>query len=133
MLYTTINNVKDEYELSLELKKYCNINDLIVLQFSASWCAPCKTIKSIIDKDSTLLELSKKYKTGIHFFYIDIEANEILINNVKEFNINSVPTFNFCKFVKGSNGSSWEFIICENVVRGSNFNELKNTISELLM
>jgi len=130
MLYTNISNVKDEYELSKELKKYCGSEELIVLQFSASWCAPCKTIKNIIDKDTSLLEIAKKYNTQIHFFYIDIETNQNLISNVKDFTINSVPTFKFCKLLKNNN--TWEFIINDTTVRGSNFNELKTTINELL-
>ena len=131
MLYNYVNDVKDEYELSKELKKYCESNDLIVLQFSASWCSPCKTIKNVIEKDNSLLELAKNYKTQIHFFYIDIETNQQLISNVKDFNINSVPTFKFCKLLKNNN-NSWEFIISDTTVNGSNFNDLKNTIKQLL-
>lgn len=58
--------------------------EVSVLQFSASWCAPCKQLKPIMDK------LSEEYKDKANFYYGDIEDGAI--NTGSASGIRGVPT-----------------------------------------
>ena len=57
--------------------------DVSVVQFSASWCSPCKQLKPIMEK------LSEEYK-GKNFYIADIETDGI--NTASAANIRGVPT-----------------------------------------
>ena len=58
-------------------------SNLIIIDFSASWCMPCQTIKPIFAK------LSKKYENCI-FLKVDVdEADELM----EFFSPTSLPTF----------------------------------------
>lgn len=54
-----------------------------VLKFSASWCAPCKSMQKQIDK------LKDGGKLNIEIVHIDIDEEPI---TTKEYGIRSVPT-----------------------------------------
>ena len=58
--------------------------DVSVVQFSAAWCGPCKSLKPIMDK------LSEEYKDRAKFFYADIEDSAI--NTASGAGIRGVPT-----------------------------------------
>ncbi len=58
----------------------------IVVDFYATWCAPCKKIAP------NLLELSKTYKGQVDFYKVDTEEEERL---ALAFNVRSVPTLMF--------------------------------------
>ena len=45
--------------------------DVSVIQFSAAWCGPCKSLKPIMDK------LAVEYKDKAGFYYADIEDGGI--------------------------------------------------------
>ena len=58
--------------------------DVSVIQFSAAWCVPCKSLKPIMDK------LSDEYKDKANFYYADIEDGGI--NTGSAMGIRGVPT-----------------------------------------
>ena len=58
--------------------------DISIIQFSASWCQPCRVMKPILDK------LSDEYKDKANFYYADIEDGGI--NTGSAAGIRGVPT-----------------------------------------
>ena len=58
--------------------------DISVIQFSASWCSPCKALKPVMDK------LSDQYKDRANFYITDIEDSGI--NTGSAAGIRGVPT-----------------------------------------
>ena len=55
-----------------------------VIQFSASWCAPCKVLKPIMQK------LSDEFKEKTNFYYADIDDGAI--NTASSMSVRGVPT-----------------------------------------
>lgn len=62
-------------------------NGVAVLQFSATWCMPCKTI-------SPILESLKPQFTDVEFYKVDSDANKELF---AEYKVTAVPTLIFLK------------------------------------
>ena len=58
--------------------------DVSILQFSASWCQPCKVLRPVMEK------LSEEYKDRANFYYGDIEDGAI--NTGSAAGIRGVPT-----------------------------------------
>ena len=58
--------------------------EVSILQFSASWCGPCKVLKPIMEK------LSDEFKEKANFYYADIENDGI--NTGSAMGIRGVPT-----------------------------------------
>ncbi|KAI8035418.1 thioredoxin-1 [Drosophila gunungcola] len=61
---------------------------LIVLDFYANWCGPCK------DMESTVKSLARKYSTKAVVLKIDVDKFEELTERYK---VRSMPTFVFIK------------------------------------
>ncbi len=55
-----------------------------VIQFSATWCGPCKSLRPIMEN------LSREYKDRAKFFYADIESDAINLGS--SCGIRGVPT-----------------------------------------
>ena len=70
---------KDE-DFENKIKK----ENVSVIQFSASWCAPCRALKPVMDK------LSEEYKERGNFYITDIEDSGI--NTGSSAGIRGVPT-----------------------------------------
>ena len=58
--------------------------DVSVVQFSATWCGPCKNLKPVMDK------LSDEFKSRANFYITDIEDSGI--NTGSAAGIRGVPT-----------------------------------------
>lgn len=78
----------------------------VLVNFSAAWCGPCRSISPIIEK------LTEDYKEKVKIVKLDIE----MMHDVsRDFNIRGVPTFIFFKDGKeierwvGANKSEKEF------------------------
>ena len=112
---TTINSLD---ELFTHLKPYKN--KLCVIQFSTSWCGPCKNIKNEIIKEGGL---ASTYKDNVVFVYIDIEKHQGIAN---ECNISSVPIFKFILV----NNNTIEFPLTD--MTGGNKNKLIENIKNYI-
>jgi thioredoxin 1 len=67
-----------------DFEKKVKNEDVSILQFSASWCGPCKVLKPIMDK------LSDEFKDNAKFYYADID--ERAINSASAAAVRGVPT-----------------------------------------
>ncbi|KAF0976929.1 hypothetical protein FDP41_004224 [Naegleria fowleri] len=93
-----------------ELKdKIKNHNGLVVIDFFAEWCGPCKRIAPKIE------EWSKKYPTVL-FLKVDVDVND---EAASEYAVEAMPTFVFVK-----NGSKIETVV------GANETALVNLIEK---
>lgn len=83
-------------------EKVVNTDDLVVVDFHAVWCGPCKAIAPAIE------ELSTKH-TNVKFYKVDVdEVSDVAAEN----GISAMPTFLFLKAgnkietVRGANPSA---------------------------
>lgn len=59
-------------------------NKLVLVDFNATWCAPCKAMMPVVEKIST------DFKGKAHVATIDVEANKAIFNSMQ---IQSIPGF----------------------------------------
>lgn len=102
------NNVK-YLKTKEELTEHTNSN--FVLDFTASWCGPCKSIAPHFEN----LAKEEAYK-HISFYKVDVNESEELC---KEYKVSAMPTFIFLKNKKQID-----------VVTGANLNKLKEKLQE---
>lgn len=70
-----------------EFKKIINENELVVVDFFATWCGPCKMLSPVIENVEKVLP-------NVKFVKVDIDQyNEL----ASEYRIQSVPTLIFIK------------------------------------
>jgi thioredoxin 1 len=55
----------------------------ILMDFTATWCGPCRMQKPILE------ELEKKYRDKVEFKVVDVDENQKLAS---EYGIHAVPT-----------------------------------------
>ncbi len=75
----------------MTFKEYIQDKPLVLVDFFAEWCGPCKMMTPVIQ--------SLKVKVGdqAHIIKIDVDKNPSVM---KEYNISGVPTFILFKFGK---------------------------------
>lgn len=79
-----VHQVKSKSELEA---KFVEAGDkLVVIDFFATWCGPCKRIAPLLD------EISKKYEDSLMFLKVDVDEVEDLVG---EYSIQVMPTFVF--------------------------------------
>ncbi|XP_023014571.1 thioredoxin 2 [Leptinotarsa decemlineata] len=100
-----IPHVKDKAELDTKLSDAGS--QLVVIDFHATWCGPCKMIAPKLE------ELANQY-TDILILKVDVDECEDI---AMEYNISSMPTFVFIK--------NKEVIT---TFSGANYEKLKQTI-----
>ncbi|XP_028133771.1 thioredoxin-2 [Diabrotica virgifera virgifera] len=102
-----VHHIKDKDDLEAKFKEAGT--NLVVLDFSAAWCGPCKMISPKLD------ELAAEYPNVV-IVKIDVDECEDL---AMEYNIKSMPTFIFLK--NGQEIANFS---------GANYERLKQTIED---
>lgn len=85
-------------------------NKPVVVQFSAEWCGPCKTIKPKVQ------EIAKEY-SNIDFLYVDVDEFGKI---AAKYSVRSVPAFFFIK-----NGETVDNVL------GAKESEIRKKVEEL--
>ncbi len=81
--------IKAGIMLKQELEDMLSQNEVNIIDFSATWCGPCKMMAPIVE------DAADRNKGKYYFYNIDIDSSEDLANDYK---IQFVPTFVVCKF-----------------------------------
>lgn len=83
-----MSNIK---ELTMQdFKEYVSNNDVVVVDFWAPWCGPCRALAPTIDS------LAKKFENKVKFAKLNVdEATQIAV----EYKVASIP--NVCVFKNG--------------------------------
>ena len=94
-------------------EQYANSGQLVIVDFWAQWCGPCRAIAPIID------ELAEEYEGKAIIGKLNVDENSDVCN---EFGIRNIPTLLFIK-----NG-----ILLEKQVGGSTKSALVSKIERFL-
>ncbi len=73
-----------------EFKRVVEGEKLVVVDFYADWCMPCRYLSPVLER------LSKEYDGQVEFYKLDVDANQDI---AFEYGISSIPTVLF--FRKG--------------------------------
>ncbi|MBC3888434.1 thioredoxin [Acetobacterium paludosum] len=65
-----------------------NSKGVILIDFFATWCGPCKALAPVLEEVSVLL------KDKVHIYKVDIDQSQAL---AKEYRVMSVPTMKIFK------------------------------------
>ncbi len=79
----TASYIQDSY-----LNELLTKSGLVVVDYTASWCGPCRIISPYIDK------LTEEYAGRAQVFKIDLDQNK---ENLKKFKIKSIPAVLYFK------------------------------------
>ena len=91
-----------------EFKELVDGEDLTIIDFSASWCMPCRMLAPILEQVANKM-------TNVSFYALDIDENEEI---AKRYRIFSVPTL--LAFKKGE--------VIDNLVGLNSFDEVLNFV-----
>jgi thioredoxin 1 len=81
----TLDEAKDIISKATEEGK------LVVIDFTATWCGPCKMIAPVYEELSDSEEMKK---LGVVFLKVDVDENQ---DTAAEYNVSAMPTFIFIK------------------------------------
>lgn len=90
-----------------------NINELVLVDFYATWCGPCKMLAPVVS------EIAEEYSDKLKVYKVNIDENQEL---ALKYDIMSIPTLMFFK-----NGEA-----VNTVVGFRTKSELEDTINNLL-
>ena len=112
----------DENELDsstlISLINKINSKQLIIIKFTATWCAPCKKIKPLCD------HYIQKLPSNIIFFEIDVDESMDLYGKLKKYKmVNGIPAL-LAYTSKNKNSDMW--YIPEFSQVGSDSNNVNN-------
>lgn len=113
-------NINEEKlkQLQNELKK----GELLIIKFTADWCAPCKGIKPICD------EFVKKIPESIKFFEIDIDESIELYMKLKKYkSVIGIPAILAFKPIERDNWFS-----CDDCVLNGNKDEVVSFLNRCI-
>ena len=74
---------KAEYIQETDFEQLIQKENLVVVDYTASWCGPCRIVSPLIDR------LAEEYQGQAKVVKIDIDQNP---NNAKKYKIRSIPT-----------------------------------------
>jgi thioredoxin 1 len=69
-------------------KDYISGDELVLVDFFAVWCGPCKVMHNILEEYKSLVG------SNVRILKLDIDA-KINASKVREYNVHSVPTLMF--------------------------------------
>ncbi len=94
---TSKKEVSDGIDGDKYLQLISNSEKLVLVDFNAEWCGPCKKLSPILDK------IAKEYSTKIELVKIDVDQNPII---AKQLRIEGLPTLKMYK-----NGKEvWQYL-----------------------
>jgi thioredoxin 1 len=76
-------NIKANYVDTPEFDKLITTENLVVVDYTATWCGPCRVIAPLIDR------LAEDYQGRVTVVKIDLDKNK---ENAKQYGIRSIPT-----------------------------------------
>ena len=75
--------IQAEYIQESDFEQLIQNENLVVVDYTATWCGPCRLISPLIDR------LAEEYQGKAKVVKIDIDQNP---NNAKQYGIRSIPT-----------------------------------------
>lgn len=100
----------------IEMKSSLSINQIIIIKFTASWCAPCQGIKPVVEK------YLKELPDSIKFIEIDVDDSIELYSFMKTKKmLNGIPAI--LAFYPGIKDIPY---VPDDSVLGGNKNEVEN-------
>ena len=76
-------NIEATYVQQNEFSQLVDENELVVVDYTAPWCGPCRVIAPMMDR------LATEYREKITVVKVDIDQNS---DNAKQYGIRSIPT-----------------------------------------
>ena len=106
-------NIKASYVQQEEFDQIINNNSLVIVDYTATWCGPCRAIAPIIDR------LAAEYQGNATVIKVDIDNNP---DNAKKYGVRSIPMIAFFK----------EGELVETMVGKASYEAFSNMVEQLL-
>jgi thioredoxin 1 len=98
-----------QYVDRAEFEKLITTEELVVVDYTATWCGPCRVIAPLIDR------LAEDYQGRVTVVKVDLDKNK---ENAKQYGIRSIPTVLIFK-----NGQ-----VVENIVGKASYETFSNAV-----
>lgn len=86
-----IFGVQKRYNMNAKFKEIIDSNQLVLVDFYADWCGPCKMMSPILQEVKTII------KDDVKIIKINVDQHQDLASH---FMVRGVPTFMLFKFGK---------------------------------